>query len=413
LRRKNKNSSASTRIVHLIEDLESGGAERLLYTNLKYLDRSRFQNDVITVFSGAIHWKEPIEALGVGVKSLDCRNLRDLAKGVHQLRRLLRSSRPDLIHTHLWAANVIGRITGRWSGVPVISSIHNPDHEPDAWGDGAEVRLLKLQLALLADRWTARFGCERLVAVSEYVRRSAHERLGFPLERIDLLYNPIDIDQFQSGATRGRRKLIEELRLPEGSFVLLNIGRVSPQKGLLYAIRALPVVREKYPETYLVSVGSTVDRRWLSVLEAEADALGVARYVRYLGARRDIPDLLHCCDLFVFPSLYEGLGISLIEAMSSGCACVASRVGPIPEVIRHGVDGWLVPPADARTLADAVCLLLNDEGRRKRLKEAAVESVRAQFHPETAARKLESIYESVLASPTDKSAQFPLLRSFD
>jgi len=384
------------RIVQLIEDLGSGGAERLLYTNLKYIDRSRFQSEVITVFSGATHWKEPIEALGVDVTSLGCRNLRDLPKGVQRLRRILRSNQPDFIHTHLWAANVIGRVAGRLSRIPVISSIHNPDHEPDAWNDGAAVSPLKRRLARLMDHWTAHFGCERLVAVSEYVRRSAHDRLGFPIERIDLLYNPIDIDQFHSGVPHGRQKLIEELRLPEGSVVLLNVARVSPQKGLLYAIRALPAVREKYPEAYLVSVGATSDMRWLSRLEAEADSLGVARYVRFLGVRRDIPDLLSCCDLFVFPSLYEGLGISLVEAMASGRACVASRVGPIPEVIRHGVNGWLVPPADIRALADAVCLLLNDELRRKRLGASAAASARPRFHPEAAARKLEGVYEAAL-----------------
>jgi glycosyltransferase involved in cell wall biosynthesis len=384
------------RIVHLIEALGSGGAERLLYTNLKHFDGSRFQSEVITVFSGATHWKEPIEALGVEVTSLGCRNLRDLPKGVQRLRRILRSNHPDLIHTHLWAANVIGRVAGGLSRIPVISSIHNPDHEPDAWNDGAAVSPLKRRLARLMDLCTAHFGCERLVAVSEYVRRSAHDRLGFPLERIDLLYNPIDIDQFHSGAPHGRRKLVEELRLPEGSLVLLNVARVSPQKGLLYAIRALPAVREKYPGACLVSVGATSDKRWLSRLEAEADSLGIARYVRFLGVRRDIPDLLRCCDLFVFPSLYEGLGISLVEAMASGRACVASRVGPIPEVIRHGVNGWLVPPADVRALADAVCLLLNDEGRRKRLGVSAAESARPRFHPEAAARKLEGVYEAAL-----------------
>src|SRR6266542_4413860 len=365
------------RIVQLIEDLGSGGAERLLYTNLKHIDRSRFQSEVITVFSGATHWKEPIEALGVEVTSLGCRNLRDLPKGVQRLRRILRSNQPDLIHTHLWAANVIGRVAGRLSRIPVISSIHNPDHEPDAWNDGAAVSPLKRRLARLMDLWTAHFGCERLVAVSEYVKRSAHDRLRFPLERIDLLYNPIDIDQFHSGAPHGRQKLVEELRLPEGSAVLLNVARVSPQKGLLYAIRALPAVREKYPEAYLVS-------------------LGIARYVRFLGVRRDIPDLLRCCGLFVCPSLYEGLGISLVEAMASGRACVASQVGPIPEVIRHGVNGWLVPPADVRALADAVCLLLNDEERRKRLGAYAAESARPRFHPEAAARKLEVVYEAAL-----------------
>src|SRR5262249_32008807 len=191
-------------IVHLIEALGSGGAERLLYTNLKHFDRSCFRSEVITVFSSATHWKEPIQELGVKVTSLDCQSLRDLPKGVQRLRRLLQNNRPDLIHTHLWAANVIGRVAGRLSRIPVISSIHNPDHEPDAWEDGAAVSPLKRRFAQLMDRWTAEFGCDRLVAVSEYVRRSAHRRLGFPLQRIDLLYNRVDVDQFQSAAPRQR-----------------------------------------------------------------------------------------------------------------------------------------------------------------------------------------------------------------
>ncbi|HEY8460615.1 MAG TPA: glycosyltransferase family 4 protein [Blastocatellia bacterium] len=388
--------NAAKRIVHVIDTLGSGGAERFLYTILKYLDRSRFEVEAVTVFSGATHWKEPIEALGVRVTSLDCRRLREWPKGVRRLRRLLRNMRPDLIHTHLWAANVIGRIAGRMSGIPVISSIHSPDHGPDAWRYAAPVSPLKRWLIWLMDRWTARFGCERLLAVSDYVRRNAHDRLGFPFERIDLLYNPVDIDQFQSGAPAGRGKLFEELGLPEGSLVLLNVARVLPLKGLQYAIRSLPAVRKKYPGAHLVSVGAVGDRRWLSALESEAASLGVRKYVRFLGVRRDVPDLLRCCDLFVFPSLYEGLGISLIEAMASGCACVASQAGPFTEVIRQGIDGWLVPPADDRAWADAICSLLADEGKRKSLGEAAAASARARFHPAAAAGTLEGIYKSVL-----------------
>lgn len=384
------------RIVHLIEALGSGGAERLLYTNLKRFDKSRIHSEVVTVFSDATHWKESIQELGVRVTSLNCQNLRDVPKGIERLRRLLQNRRPDLIHTHLWAANMIGRVAGRISRIPVISSIHNPDHEPDAWDDGAAVSPLKRRVARLMDRWTANFGCDRLVAVSEYVRRSAHRRLGFPLERIDLLYNPIDVDQFQAGAPHERRKLIEELRLPEGSIILLNIARVSPQKGLLYAIRALPAVREKYPEAHLVSVGATVDQYWLSHLKAEAASLGVTDHAHFLGARRDISDLLHGCDLFIFPSLYEGLGISLIEAMASGCACVATQTGPIPEIVRHGIDGWLVPPADVAGLAEAVRLLLADTVKRRMLGQAAAYSIVGRFHPEIAVRRLEGIYELVL-----------------
>jgi glycosyltransferase involved in cell wall biosynthesis len=383
----------------LIEALGSGGAERLLHTNLKNLDRNRFRSEVITVFSHANHWKGPIRELGVEVTSLDCQNLRDVPRGVQRLRRLLQNDPPDLIHTHLWAANVIGRVAGRLSGAPVISSIHNPDHDRDAWDDGAEVNSVKRRMARLMDRWSADFGCDRMIAVSEYVRRSAHRHLGFPLERIDLLYNPIDVDQFHPAASNERRDVMTELGLPEESVILLNVARVSPQKGLLYAISALPAIREKYPEALLVSVGATVDQTWLLRLKAEAASLGVEGCVHFLGARRDIPNLLRGCDLFVFPSLYEGLGISLIEAMACGRVCVASQTGPIPEVIRHGADGWLVPPADARALADAVCSLLASEDDRRRLGAAAAASVAARFHPDAAARKLEDIYESVLGRP--------------
>ncbi len=388
--------TAPVNVVHLIEALGSGGAERLLYTNLKNLGSNRFQSEVITVFSQATHWKESIRELGVEVSSLDCQNLRDLAKGVQRLRRRLQNNPPDLIHTHLWAANVIGRVAGRMCRVPVISSIHNPDHEPDAWNDGAAVNPVKRRVARSLDRWSAEFGCERMIAVSEYVRRSAHRHLGFPLERIDLLYNPIDVDQFNSTGPGKRREILNELGLPEESVVLLNVARLSPQKGLLYAIRALPAVIQKFPAAQLISVGAMVDQPWLSRLKAEAVSLGVADRAHFLGARRDIPDLLRSCDLFVFPSLYEGLGISLIEAMASGCACVATRTGPIPEVIRHGVDGWLVPPADADGLAEAVCLLLGDAEKRRMLGKASAESVVTRFHPEVAARKLEGIYESAL-----------------
>jgi glycosyltransferase involved in cell wall biosynthesis len=384
------------RIIHLIEALGSGGAERLLYTNLKRLDRERYQSEVVTVFSNATHWKDSIQSLGIKVRSLDCQSLRDLPKGVQRLRRMFHRERPDLIHTHLWAANVIGRVAGQISGIPVVSSIHNPDHEPDAWEDGASVSPLKRRLAQSMDRWTAAFGCDRLIAVSEYVRRSANRRLGFPLDGIELLYNPIDVDQFRGDAPSKRRELKQELGLPEESIILLNVARVSPQKGVLYAIRALPAVRENFPAAHLVSVGATVDQEWLARLREEAASFGVEDCVHFLGTRRDIPELMRGCDLFVFPSLYEGLGISLIEAMACGSACIASQTGPIPEVIRHGVDGWLIPPADTEALASAVCSLLANEGARSLLGSAAAASVVARFHPDAAARKLEDIYASVL-----------------
>jgi glycosyltransferase involved in cell wall biosynthesis len=387
------------RVLHLIETLGPGGAERLLHTNLKHLDPARFESRVVTVFEGPDHWVEPIRRLGVEVESLRCARLGDIRAGVARLRRLLRARPCDVIHTHLWAANVIGRVAGRAAGVPVVSSVHCPDHAPEVWGDGAGVSLWKRRASLLLDRWSARFGCTRMVAVSEYVRGYAARYLRFPVGRIDLIYNPIDTDALAGAAVAGRlrEELLGELGLEPESRVLLNVGRVSPAKGILYAVRAMPHILREHPAAHLVLVGETTDARWVEHLKAEARARGVAERVHFLGARRDVVRYLRGCDLFVFPSLYEGLGIALVEAMAAGCACVAAKTGPIPEVVTHGVDGWLIPPGDAEALAGAVCELLADPARREALGRAAEASALARFRPQAAADALARVYESVVA----------------
>src|SRR5688572_23301222 len=126
-------------VVHIIEALGSGGAERLLYTNLKHFDRSRIYSTVVTVYPAATHWLDPIKGLGIEVETLNCVGPRDLPSAIRAFRAWLRRRQPDVIHSHLWAANVVARVAGKLGGIPVISSIHNPDHEPDVWDDGGNV----------------------------------------------------------------------------------------------------------------------------------------------------------------------------------------------------------------------------------------------------------------------------------
>ncbi|HKP81861.1 MAG TPA: glycosyltransferase family 4 protein [Pyrinomonadaceae bacterium] len=380
-------------VVHLIEDLGPGGAERLLYTNLKHFDPERIRSTVITVYSRANRWLEPITALGVPVVSLNCGTTRDIPKGIRTLRAWLRTNRVDLIHSHLWAANIIGRIAGRLTSTPVISSVHNPDHEPQAWADGADVSLIKRRLVRALDRWTAHAGNDRLIAVSEYVRQSACRDLRFSADSVELVYNPFDVDLMDTPVGRNRAELF---RLPADSLILLNVARVAPQKGLLYALRALPAILRQYQQVHLISVGSTSDARWTAELKREAEALGVADHFHLLGSQPNVVDFLRACDIFVFPSLYEGLGIALIEAMAAGCVCVATNTGPIPEVVQDGKDGVLVPAADAEALARAICDLLGDPARRSQLGTAAKQTAFSKFQPKEQAERLTRVYESVI-----------------
>jgi len=389
---------AALHVVHLIEALGPGGAERLLYTNLKHFDPSRVRSTVFTVYSRDNHWLGPIRELGVAVISLDCDGKRSLPRAIKEFSRWLRANRPDVIHSHLWAANLVARAGGRLARVPVVSSVHNPDHEDAAWSDGADVSLAKRKIAKGIDRWTARVGNERLIAVSEYVRQSANRHLKFSLNEIDLVYNPIDTGALTSAPAKTRAELLSEIGLPADAIVLLNVARLAPQKGLIYAVRALPKIIETYPQAHLLSVGATADPRWLEQMRSEAMRAGVADHFHIVGPRRDVTDFLHACDVFVFPSLYEGLGIALIEAMATGCACLATTAGPIPEFMENGRNGVLVPLADANAIAIGICELLANPERRQQLANNAQQTALARFQPQAAADQLTQIYERVAKS---------------
>jgi len=213
-----------------------------------------------------------------------------------------------------------------------------------------------------------------------------------------LVYNPFDVDLMRAPVGTDRAELLRELGLPVDSQILLNVARVSPQKGLLYAVRALPAILRQYPQAHLLSVGATTDPRWTAELKREAESLGVADHFHMLGTRSNVVDFLRACDIFVFPSLYEGLGIALIEAMAAGCVCVATNTGPIPEVVQDGKDGVLVPAADAEALARAVCDLLGNPARRSQLGTAAKQTAFSKFQPKEQAERLTRVYESVLTT---------------
>lgn len=378
--------------MHLIEGLGPGGAERLLYTNLKYLDPERLENEVVTIFADLDYWKRSIEKLGVSVESLGCTTRRDLVGGVARLRKHIRRTKPDLIHTHLWAANITGRIAGLLSNVPVISSIHNPEYELEVFADAAQMSQSKLLIARVLDKWTARFGCQQMLAVSNYVKESTHLRLNYPRAKIQVLYNPIDTSDLLE--IRSRQDILSEVGLPQDSIILLNVGRLSPQKGFIYAVRAMQEVRKHFPKAHLLSIGAQSDRRWHSEIESEIVKLGLTDVIHLLGEKRNVSDFLHRCDLFIFPSLYEGMGIALAEAMSVGCACITNDIKPLTEFVEHDINGILVEPRNPKILAKAIVDLLNDVEKRRALGQAAKETALELFQPKPAADKLTDIYSS-------------------
>jgi glycosyltransferase involved in cell wall biosynthesis len=220
-----------------------------------------------------------------------------------------------------------------------------------------------------------------------------------PEERAHLLPHGVDTDQFRPAEANERDALRRALGLPDGLLAVYT-GRLLRGKGLGTLLAAFAAVALERPDVQLVLVGSG-DGQSLSVedeLRARASAAPLAGRVVFAGRRERVADWLRACDLFVFPSVFEGLGISLVEALSCGLPAIGSRTGGIVDVIADGRSGVLVPPGDAVALADALRALLADGGRRAAMGRAGRGDMLARFDERDAVAKYRALFSSLAAA---------------
>jgi starch synthase (maltosyl-transferring) len=344
-----------TSILYLITDLDVGGAERALLELVGRLDRTRFRPTVCSLASDGSLAKE-FSDLGVPVVHLGMDRLWQIPHAL-RLLRLLRGGRFDILHTFLFHANVLGRVLGRIAGVPVVLSGIRVA-EPRWWH-------------LLLERWTAPLA-DMLVAVSDGVRRHMIQRAGIPPDRIVTIPNGVDLERFE--VPRGRFRSAEGIS--ESRLVVSMVGRLDEQKGLTFLLRAVPRVVADHPEARFYFVGEGPEKGALQRLCRE---LEIEQFVRFLGFRSDVPSVLRDSDVFVLPSLWEGLANAMLEAMAAGLPVVVTDVEGVRDVVTDGETGLVVAPADPVALAHALGHLLRDPGLRGRLGRAGRGRVAEEF----------------------------------
>ena len=177
--------------------------------------------------------------------------------------------------------------------------------------------------------------------------------------------------------------------------MLLNVARQEPQKGQRYLLEALPAIAARHPEVVAVFAGR--DGNSTGQLRELVERLSLERHVRFLGVRDDVPQLLAAADVFVFPSLFEGLGVSLLEAMAAQAAvCAVSDAPPFDEIIDPGRTGVMFRAADASDLAESVSGLLDDAEIRHKLAAAPRQEIEANYRIEEVTKRLEQMYLDVL-----------------
>ena len=385
------------KVLHIITRLDRGGsAQNTLLTCQELIQKY----DVVLAHGLSLESKmTPLERHSVEKQIKEARNhgLKDISipslvrridpvrdiRAFFAIWKLLIGEKPAIVHTHTYKAGILGCWAAKLAGVPII--IHTP-HGHIFFGHFSP---LVTRFFMIVERLTAAM-VDRMVALTEGERR---DYVAFSVANPDkmvTIHSGVNIDQFMKVKRNGREKK-RSLGLNTNGLVVGTIGWLLPIKGPMYLLKAMTEVWQTHPDIQLVYVGKgDLEKE----LKGEAYRTGVSDKVKFLGWRDDIPEIMQILDIFVLPSLNEGMGRVLVEAMASGKPIVASKVGGIPDLVKDGHNGFLVGPGDVNGLSLAIKKLIEDEQLRLKM-GAKGKSMAPHFRVEKMVEKIDALYSSL------------------
>jgi glycosyltransferase involved in cell wall biosynthesis len=376
------------KILYVIDGLGQGGAERSLAEMLPGIVRAGITPIVAFFHRHPDSLEGVLRAQGVSLRFLPARGL---VGRVASLRRLIRTERPDVIHTTLFTADLVGRLAAIGQPAVLVSSLVNSGYDPIRL-QNKDIQPWKLRVVRALDGWTGRHLTTHFHAVSEPTRQAAVAALGLRPERITVIERGRS-DRFAAPTAEQRARARQKFGLADSDEVVVNVGRQEYQKGQRYLLEAMEAVLRSRPRARLLIAGHP--GRQSAVLGAIVERSGLRGRVLLLGHRDDVPDLLASADLFAFPSLYEGAAGALLEAMALGLPIVASRIPAIEDATEAGRNALLVERASVEPLAGAIVALLGDRERALAFGRRSREIFQERFTLDRCAARMVDFYRRI------------------
>jgi len=375
-------------VVHVIYALGTGGLENGLVNIINRCPPERYRHAIVCLTESG-PFAERITAPAVAVHALRKRPGHDW--GMYwRLWRLLRQLRPALVHTRNLAAletQVLGLV------MPFTKRVHGEHGRDvsDLHGTNPTYRRLRRWLNPLIHRF---------ITVSQDLQTWLIDDVGIAAGKVVQIYNGVDAARFAPKVRVPSRPDSMPAPATTVPLVIGTVGRLATVKNQNQIIRVLAHIFAERPQLRqqlrCIVIGEGPER---AALEAEAFSRGVANQVEFRGDRSDIPDQLAQMDVFLLPSLNEGISNTVLEAMASGLPVIATAVGGNPELVQHGASGTLVPVDDVEALSAAICELLDEPSRRARYGAVAQARIQDEFDWSSTVQAYLAVYDTLLGSP--------------
>jgi glycosyltransferase involved in cell wall biosynthesis len=365
------NSGGRIRVLHVLNTLQTGGAEYLVLNIAKVFDRNRFDL-LVASMEGDGEIGDELRAVGIPTFLLARRKGLDPTL-ITKLIGLVRREEIDVIHSHNVAPWLYGGIAARLAGAAVCHTEHSNLFANQKALKRAERGLGYLTRAVIAD--------------GEDVRRQLIDEQGLSPRKVVTIYNGVDTTLY--GQSGDRAALRKTAGIAADAIVIGTVARQEPVKDQATLIRAFAEVSAAEPLAHLALLGDGSQRQALEKQVADA---GLTKKVTFLGRRADVAALLPMYDVFALSSVSEGLPLTVLEAMAAALPCVSTAVGAVPEAIVEGETGLLVPVDDAPKMAAAFTRLVRDPALRTRMGAAGQVRARAMFDLRVMTRRYEDLW---------------------
>lgn len=363
------------RVLHVIDHLGLGGAQTAVLDMLRHRDRQVFDVEV-AVMHGWGPFADALKGAGIKVNSLSAAKLPPAY--VPNFLRLIREGNYDILHFHLQASNWLMKSLAALAGAPVRISHDHTSGDLKFRGVGS----------LLPDAFSHLFST-RVIAVSDGVRDFLKRWEAVPRESLVVIPNGVDDSTFRPASPEDKAAARQRLGLPAGAFVVGGMGRLAHEKNF----SALAELAQRHERVVFVIAGSGPED---AMLKDKAVRLGVHDRVTFLGAVTDRTGFYHALDVFILPSLHEGLPMALLEAMASRVPVLASRLEGIAAALVEGEEGLLAEAGSIGELSEKLATLENDAALRVKLASAAQAKAAAQYSAARTARRVEAVYYAEL-----------------